>query len=424
MKKVLSAMFLVLLSLYNTNVFAENLIYDNPIVKSDYINDYTLIDCTNWNNEDWIAFDSNKSFATLKVWIENTINYINENINKVWNEQTASWLVLNIKVKCSFDDLLNKTINLWFDWVNYNNKLIIEWIDDNSLIFKETKFKVLEKTGNITFKNARFLNENIWYFEDQVFNTSTNIKYPSSNWITIEDSYIKLNKNINIWINSQYYVRTFWYWSARRSYTYLYNYTSKQKIINSKIDVDLDWDYIFKMPYFLKDSELNFINKTSTWIYDISFSEEWNPNNLPKIDYSILVSNKINLWWNNLKIENTDQISFLNNKISNIKNINMWDNTLYINNLIENNTKIDISKYKNLFNNIFKSWFTDSYDIENYRRNFALSNIWNWWIWWIYNRARDFIFWNIEINSADLYKEITGQNLANWLWDIYVIFNY
>jgi hypothetical protein len=43
---------------------------------SDYLSDYTLIDCINWDNEDWVAFDSTKPYATLKEWIEKTI----------WNE--------------------------------------------------------------------------------------------------------------------------------------------------------------------------------------------------------------------------------------------------------------------------------------------------------------------------------------------------
>ena len=95
---------------------------------SDYLNDYTLIDCINWNNDTWVAFDNSLPYSTLKKGIEETINYINTNINIVWNEETASWQTFNIKVACSFDDIYNKSINLNFYWTKYNNELLIEWI--------------------------------------------------------------------------------------------------------------------------------------------------------------------------------------------------------------------------------------------------------------------------------------------------------
>jgi len=84
--------------------------------ENDFINDYTLIDCVDWNNDTWIVFDSNNSFATLKVWIESTIDYINSNINISWNEETSSWVIFNIKVNCSFNDIYNSNIDLKFNW--------------------------------------------------------------------------------------------------------------------------------------------------------------------------------------------------------------------------------------------------------------------------------------------------------------------
>jgi hypothetical protein len=268
---------------------------------SDYENDYTLIDCVNWDNEDWVAFDSTKPYATLKEWIEKTIEYINTNVNIVWNEEIASWKTFNIKVKCSFEDLLNNRIDLAFRWTDFNNQLVIEGVE-NWFTIKNTKFRILEKAWNIVIKNAFFINDNMWYFEDQVFNSKRWRKNPISNWVTIYNSYFKLYNSINLWISNTYsYYKSRDLWTTY--YWHITNYFNKIKIINSKIDIELDWDYSFKMPFYLKDSKINFVNKSSTWVYDVSFLESWNSSNLPRIDYSVFVSNEIDLWWNNLTIE-------------------------------------------------------------------------------------------------------------------------
>jgi hypothetical protein len=411
MKKIF--FILLLLFLWVINVSAN----------SDYITDYTLIDCINWDNDSWVAFDSLKSYSTLKEWIEKTIDYINTKVNKTWNEETASWIIFNIKVKCSFEDLENPRIDLDFKGTNFNNKVIIEWIDNGSLVIKNSKFRLLKGAWNIIIKNASFLNDDMWYFEDQVFNSNNSRINPISNWITIYNSYFKLNNSNQLWITNSYkYYRYRDLWS--NYYWYISNYFNKLKIINSKIDVKLDWSYNFKMPFFLNNSKINFLNNTSSWIYDISFTENWNSSNFPRLDYSIFVSNEIDMWGNNLSIENDEDITFLNNKIVNFNNIDLWWKGVFINNFIENNSSLDITKYINLFNNIFKSNYVDNNDIHNYRRNFSLENIWSWGIWWIYKRVRNFVFWNIDINSADLFKEVTWKDSENWLGDIYVIFSY
>ncbi len=411
MKKIFFILILLIFSVINVSA------------DSDYINDYTLVDCINWNNDTWVSFDSTKPYSTLKEWIEKTIDYINSEVNKTWNEETASWLIFNIKVKCSFEDLENPRIDLDFKGTNFNNKLIIEWIDNGSLVIKNSKFRLLKGAWNIIIKNASFLNNDMWYFEDEVFNSSRSRVNPISNWVTIYNSYFKLNNENQLWITNSYkYMKSRDLWS--RYYWYISNYYNKLKIFDSKIDIELDWDYNFKMPFYLKDSKINFINNSSTGVYDINFTEEWDINNLPKIDYSIFVSNEIDMWGNNISIEDDEDITFLNNKIVNFNNIDLWWKGVFINNFIENNSSLDITSYVNLFNNIFNVSFLDNYDIHNYRRNFSLENIWSWGIGWIYKRIRDFEFWNIDINSADLFKEVTWKDSENWLGDIYVIFSY
>jgi hypothetical protein len=393
--------------------------------ESNFENDYTLIDCINWDNSSWIAFDNSKPFSTLKVWIEKTIKYINSNINLAWNEQNASWKVFHIKVNCSFLDVLNPVINLNYFWENFKNELIIEWIWENSLIFKDSTFQLSPNTWNITFKNAIFMNEyKPYFFDDMLDSDVRNWGIPFSNWIKIKNSYIKLKNSNNIWLYWTYrnvrYINRNW----MIDYDYYQNYTNKQIIENSTIDIEIWGDFNFRMPVSIKNSKINFTNSGSNSNYNITFLEDWNTRINTDLNYSVLTSNEIDLWWNNFLTEDNTNITFLNNKFLNFGTFNFSGNWIYINNFIDNNQSIDISNFKNLYNNILKSWFTDSYDIFNYRKNYSFNNIWNTWIGWIYKRIRSNKYFDLDITSAWLYKEITGQDLPSGLWDIYVIFNY
>ena len=394
--------------------------------ENDFINDYTLIDCVDWNNDTWIVFDSNNSFATLKVWIESTIDYINSNINISWNEETSSWVIFNIKVNCSFNDIYNSNIDLKFNWVDFNNELIIEWVWDNSLIFKNVSFKLWKEAGNIIFKNAQFFNETNPYFYDFIPNPAWNFQphnHPLSNWIKIIDSYISLKNWNNIWDNTNYKSHYYKYYN-RYYYDDLYNYSNKHFIENSILDIEIENNFSFRLAVWISDSKINFLNKNFTWAYDINFLEDGNTNISSDLNFSILKSNEFDFWWNNFKSENTNNISFFNNSFKNFSSFDFWWSWIFINNFVENNSSIDISNFHNLYNNIFKSAFNDSYDIFNYRKNFSLNNSESRWLWWIYKRIRNNKYFNFDINSSELYKEITWKDLVKWLWNIYVIFNY
>ncbi len=392
---------------------------------SNYSNDYTLIDCINGNNSTWVPFDSSKPYSTLKEWIEKTINYINSNVNYNWNEINSAWKIFNIKVTCSFQDILNPNINLNFLGTNYDNELIIEWIWNNSLVFKDMSIDLSYNAWNVTFKNAIFLNEKKPYFNDYLFmDISRNYSIPFSNWIKIINSNIKLNNSNNIWLLWTYrtvkYINRNW----NIDYYYYWNYTNKQIIENSTIDIEVSNDYVFRLPVLIKNSKINFVNSWSTNPYIITFQEEWNVNINTHLNYSVLVSNIIDLWWNNLSIENSENITFINNKIINFSLIDLLWDSLYINNYFDTNNVIDVTSIHNLFNNVFKSWFIDDYDKKNVRKNYSSSNLENKWLGWIYKRIRTNKYFNIDINSAWLYKEVTWLEFEKWLWEIYVIFNY
>lgn len=417
MKKIL-LFFIMLFSLNIT--FAD----------SDYVNDYTLIDCIDWDDSSAVSFDSTKPYQSLKAWIEQTIEYINTNVNKAWNEETASWVVFNIRVNCTATDLLSSQINLSFNWKAYNNELLIEWIWDNGLIIQDMYFYIPNNTGQIIFKNAKFLdNSKYWYyFKLQDWTSSfsytwDNYNYFNFYWLKIQNSYIKLFENTNLSDTNDYKVsqyvsyRAWWYY-----YDYNYSFSLNSIIKNSIIETNINSNYSYKMPFLTKDSKLNFTN-TSTWTYDISFINQLNPWNVNNYSNTIFVSNEIDLWWNNFKTQDSTNIAFINNKFLNFWEFDFSWNAIYFNNSIENETEIDITNSKNLINNLFKNWFISTYDLNNLRKNYSLDEIWTKWIFWYYRINSPLKYFNLRLSSASLYKEITGQDLPeNKSW-VHVIYN-
>lgn len=409
MKKIIFLVFIILSFLSINYSFAA----------SDYENNYTLIDCLEWNDLTWEVFNSWSSFQSLKKWIESSIAYINTNVNIIWNENTASWKVFNIKVNCSMKDMLDNTIKLDFLWAKYNNELIIEWTSENALVFEDIKFNLAYQAWNIVFRNAKFDNYNFPYFYDYFYTAERNKINPSSNWIRIENSYIKLRNWLNLWNYTSSYSIYRYSRSIYKYYYYYSHYSNQQSIENSIIDIDISWNYIFKMPAKIKNSKISFIN-TWTWIYDISFIEEGNINSAIKFNFATLVSNEIDLWWNNFLSESSTNIAYLNNKFSNLNNFDLWWVTIYLNNLIENFQIIDISKNRNTYNNVFSWYFIDNYDLNNLRKNFNILNIWTSWIGWFYKKLNKLKYFNTDTSSFKLYKEVTGQDIPQSKDSIYV----
>ena len=386
--------------------------------------DYTLIDCVNGDNDSWIAFDSEYPYATLKQWIEQTIEYINTNINFEWNQQTASWQVFEIKVACSFYDILNPDISLNFSWPLYHNFLKIEWLSDDALVFKNVGLKLWDNAWNIIFKNANFLNESKPYFYDFIplpgwYRQPK--RHPFSYPIEIRDSYIQL-KNFNLWSYNNYKSYRYKYYN-RWYQDNLQNYSNKQKLQNSILDIQIEKDFTFRLPIEIRDSKINFSN-TGTGVHTIHFLEDGNKNIHKNLSYSHFDSNQIDLWWNNFTTTDSNTISFINNYFENFTYFHFGGKGIFINNYIWNKESINISSFHNLFNNIFEHWFTDSYDIANFRRNFSKENISQNGIWWVYKRLRNLAWFWVDLNSLDLYESVTGKKLEQWLWEIFVIFNY
>lgn len=420
--------FILFFSVTYTIVYAEQ----------DPYSDYTLIDCVDGNDETWTAFDSTLPYQTLKAGIEKTISYINQNVNISWNAETASWKTFSIKVNCTTNDLLNSQISLWFNWKTYNNELLIEWVWDNGLIVQDMYFYIPNNTGHVVFKNAKFLdNSKFWYYfklDNNSVDTGRNTnaitrKYDIYNYfgIYLRDSYINLQKNTSLWLDNAFNI---WTKSCATSsgwwctfHTYKYSYYFNQIILsNSVLDIDISWNYMFKMPFLLKDSKLNF-NNSWTWSYNVTFANNSNTQNKNNYWNTILMSNEIDMWWNNFSTENKTNIAFINNKFSNFWSFNFSWNALYFNNTIENKNDINISSSKNLINNVFSWSFIDTYDKNNLRRNYSLDNIWTKWIGWFFRIKSGLKYFNTEVSSYSLYKEITGQDLAKNKEGVSVIYN-
>lgn len=415
-KKILKIILVFLFfSFFNFNTFAE----------SNVLKDYTLIDCLEWNDSSWIAFDSNKPFQTLKWWIEKTISYINSNINKVWNELTASWIIFNVKINCTALNLLDWKILLNFNWNKYNNELVIEWIGENSFIVKDTYFYLQNETWNIIFDNVNF---ELWNKYNYYFYAQDWIPKFYSSWIKIRNSNINLKNWFNLaYDKGEYYSLVYVNWNRRR-YTTYYFYSNQQLIYNSNIKIELDWDYNFAMPIVLKDSKLEFINSWTWAIYNIKFLPTYSSTYITETNFSTFISNEIDLWWNNFSTLNDEKIAFINNKFFNFNEFIFWNDlininkTIFINNSILNNIVLNISKSLNLFNNVFNSDFIDTYDLKNYRRNYLLENLKTEWISWIFKRNYNYKYFNLDFSSSSLYKEITWNDIPKSLGEIYIIY--
>lgn len=394
--------------------------FSNTFAESNFEEDYTLIDCINWNDSTWVAFDSGMPYRSLKYWIEKTISYINTNVNKSWNEETASWKTFNIKVNCTWINLLDSKISLDFYWNKYNNELIIEWIWENSLIIKDTYFFIPSSSWNVVFINANF---EIWIKYNYYFFPQDQIKTFYTSWLKIYNSNINLQNWYNLaYDKSKYFTRTFINWNRYNLYNH-YLYNNQQLIYNSNIKINLDNDYTFSIPLFIKDSKIDFFN-TWTWIYNINFATIYTTEN----NFSTIISNEINLWWNNFKTVNDENYAYINNKFTNFGDFIFWadlenDNkTIFINNFINNLNILDITKSLNLFNNVFYSDYIDEYDLNNFRKNYLEDEKWTKWIFWFFSRSSSSKNYILDISSASLYKEITWQEIPDNNQEIYIIY--
>lgn len=392
--------------------------------------DHTLIDCITWDDINAVAFNSSQPYQTLKAGIEGSIDYINTNINIPGNEATASGKIFSIKVNCSANNIADTSITLDFKGVAYNNEIILEGQEDNGLIINNTRFFQKYNSGNITFKNAKFMNAPGYYFYDEMFTGYSNNITPNSQGIKIENSSIQLSSSTQLWkqwsynLNKYSYYPGFYKWYRRSGIEYYsyYQQSNQQNIQNSIIEIALDGDYDFQLPVYIKDSKIIFRNTGFGQNHTIQLLESWNPNSSSKLDYAVLVSNEIDIWGNTLSIENEEDIAFINNKIFHFDELILSANALYLNNTIENTSSINISALPYIYNTTFSGSITNTIDVQNTKHNYQNGVVGTKGLGWIFRRNNSLPYFWINITSIDIFKTITGIDIPNIYDHVYMIF--
>lgn len=405
MKKLLLIVFGILLipSLFILNyiVFASS----NPD------NDYTYIDCENWSDYTWTPFDSNKPYLSLKKWIESTVAYINSNWLSAnsWKWLNYSWATFNIYVKpwCLYNRTISPDIQLNFISEN-KSTLNIKWqwwkFSVDNIYFNLQRNWV----WNIVFDNVNFLRNDIAWFYFGGYNYGY-IWY-NSKPIKIKNSAI----SISTW-------KQFWYYNTDynsrdgQSYTYRPGWYF---IENSLIKIDINWNYDFRVPVFLKNNKIEINNVNTNWTkYNVWFWVAWKNSDWYNYWNINLVSNEINLWWNNFRTDNTYS-TYINNKFTSVWTFIAWSDETstkvnnFINNEIHATNQVNLSTNSYAFNNYIPNWFTDINNVNNFKKNFT-SLTWNEkWIWWILNKE---LSSNVKIyeDYKNLYKEVTWNNFPS-----------
>lgn len=391
----------------------------------DFENDYTLIDCIDWNDSTWVAFDKEQPYQSLKSWIENTIKYINSNINISNNEALSDWKEFKIKVQCSGINIFNSSININFEWLKFNNKLIIEGIDENSLVFDNIKIIFSEKSWWIYIKNAQFKNYTKYIFEHYVYYSWYNRSYyykwrtiekPISYWINIENSIFSFNEEVIFWAVKKYTQAFKWtYSNSYRSYDSYFNWL----VIDNSI-INITWitqNYNFTNTAKISNSKINFITNWEEK-YNFNFWLRW----WSLKDSSLFLWNQIDLWWNNLTFQNNNKIWFINNIFKNFDEIIFPWETVFLNNTFENEKEVDISESNYFFNNTFKNDFLNVSDLNNIKRNYLIEDSWTKWIWWYYLKNSNIDYFNVNLSSHELVEELTWIKTPNLKDSVYIIF--
>jgi len=377
--------------------------------------DYTLIDCVDWSDSNWEVFNSTKPFQSLKAWIESTVNYVNSNYNKPWNEELANNRLFKIKVNCTMKNIISSDIQINFNWLAYNNFLLIEWVNPNSFLIDGIYFSSLKLNdtnttffSNVEIKNAKFLNTNI--NSNYYFNNISSVK--------ITNSYISLKDKQNLW----------YYWYNTYYNNKYYYYVNNISIENSIIDIKINSDYQFSMPAIVRDSKISFHSDSPGHKINFFQADYLSVFRNIFINRAIMFSNEMDLGWNIFSTTNSIDSVFLNNKFINFSDFLFWSDlgkpsyAVFVNNFFDNNQKLNISSYSNLYNNIFKSWFTSTYDIFNLRRNFQEWEQWSW-LGWVFNIWNAHKFLSFNMDNFKLFEYLKWEKITKDKNGIYIIYN-
>lgn len=402
MKNFIKLLFFICVLFWIQTTFAAS----NPVW------DYTYVDCEWGSDLNGEVFNKQKPFNTLKAWIEQSINYLNQ---KWMTLATGSWLAYTsfqysvfVKWWCYYNWNISNFINLDFKPDN-NSTLLIAWINGNFLIDNVYFNFPRAWDGGVTFRNANFTrNETVgFYFNGFVY------WWDVINWplVRVINWMINVNnwKQITNFNESRGWYSNYW----RRNASFRFWWIS---IEWSLINLYVNNNYAFRMPVYLKDNKINIKNSnTDGNKYNLYFYVSWNNRDWYNYWTTNFISNEIDMAWNNFYTENYNTV-FVNNKFSNVKNFIAWsDDTTpnklntFINNYIQSTNKVNISNNTNAINNLFVNWFIDTSDSDNFKRNFSWTSSQEKWIGWIFRKELS----STQIIYTDyktIYKEVTWQD--------------
>ncbi|MCK9271916.1 hypothetical protein M0P65_00010 [Candidatus Gracilibacteria bacterium] len=391
-------LFFAGVSLNNSNIYASS----NPS------GDFTYIDCENGSDTSGTPFDSAKPYLSLKQGIEKSVKYINDNglsnNTGIGIDYTSSFFNIAVKAGCLFNGIDGNSINLDFAPSN-NSSLNIYGVGGNFVI--DNVYFNLSRiwAGNIFFKNVNFWRNDLIGFYFSGYN-SVNYGYNGSG-IKIQNSFINISTGRQIM-------------NYNNSYVYPYNYYYQPGgfiIENSLINAYINTHYYFRLPIYLKNNKIVIKNSNTDGIkYDVGFYVAGRNSEGYNYGSTNLISNEINLGGNSFKTDN-NYATFINNKFTNVKNfvVGTDETTIkyngFINNQVESQNIVNITSNESAFNNLFINGFTNTRDIDNYKRNFANSiPSGEKGIGWIFKKDLS-SNQNIYANYKTLYSEITGNDL-------------
>lgn len=389
-----------------------NIFFLQTNAASDPNTDYTYIDCVNGSDLRGEPFNRTSPYLTLKAWVENTVNYINQqwltNTTGSGADFTSKNFNIFIRSGCLFNGKNGANIEVNFNGDTNNSTLTIAWLW--GLVIIDNMYFHFPGTwnGNVVFRNFNFWKNNVyWYYFSNL--ESHWSQKPNSPLISIKDSIINLNQNQIVRDNWCY---PSWYYG----YTCYIAWVSVwwYKLENNKIDITVNGDYGLKVPVFVKNNKITFSN-TTTQKYNVYFYVAWYNGNGYNYASLNMFSNEIDLNGNNFFTDNNNA-TYINNKFVNVGTFTAWTDTTnyklnnFINNQIQSSNQVNISTNGSAYNNHFVNGFIDTVDTQNTKRNFQNISDADKGIWWVYKKEISSKI-TFSTDYRKLYKEVTGTTL-------------
>lgn len=216
------------------------------------------------------------------------------------------------------------------------------------------------------------------------------------------------------------------YPSSYYGYSYNYFHPGGFFIENAMINLSINGNYNFMAPVIVKDAKIQVKNSNKDGVkFNVGFYIAGENRDGYNYGSTSLISSEIDLGGNNFLTDNNNA-NFVNDKFSNVGNFTLGTettsnkNNVFINNLINNTNNVDITHNDIVYNNLFASGFTDSNDVDNFKRNFSGTNSTEKGIGWVYRKVTGG-FLHTEVDYETLFSAVTGNTLPYVVNPIYIL---